>query len=132
VGVTNPKSAISFVAVLPQWRCSKIQSVPGGRSRGGARRSAWRIPGITALTGHVLLVPVYFVARWWELSRQPFGFDDWPGEPGWPAGSGSSEWRPGEMPLFMSSLLLWTIIFCACLVAGLIGLARRRTTKAGE
>jgi hypothetical protein len=92
----------------------------------------WRIPGITALTGHVLLVPLYLVARWWELSRQPFGSDHWPGEPGWPAGSGSSEWRPGEMPLLVSWLVLWIIILCAYLVAGLIALARRRTTQADE
>jgi len=77
-------------------------------------------------------VPFYFVARPWDLSRQPLGFNHWPGEPGWPAGSGSSEWRPGELPLIVSWLLLWVIIFCACLVAWLVALARRRTSHARE
>lgn len=86
----------------------------------------WRIPAIAALAGHLLIVPLYFAARRWDLSRQPLGFGHWPGEPGWPAGSGSSEWRPGELLLMVSWLLVLVFILCAGTAAGLVALIRRR------
>lgn len=104
------------------------RGVPRGRSRGHAQWSVWWVPGITALVGHVLLVPLYFAARSWDLYTHPLGSNHWPGEPGWPAGSGSSEWRPGEVLVIVSWVLLWVVVLCACLVAGLIASARRHTS----
>jgi hypothetical protein len=85
----------------------------------------WLIPGVVAAAGHVLLVPLYFASRWWDLSRQPFGFGHWPGESGWPAGSGSSEWGPGVAFLIVIWLLLVIGILCASLLAGLLAVLRR-------
>ena len=99
--------------------------MPEGRAGGASRSSVWRIPGVIAAAGHVLLVPLYFAARWWDLSRQPFGFSHWPGESGWPAGSGSSEWGPGVLPLMVTWLVLLVVTLCACTVAGLVALIRR-------
>lgn len=78
------------------------------------------------MAGHLLLVPLYVAARRWDLSRHPLGFGHWPGEPGWPAGSGSSEWRPGELLLMVSWLLVLVVILCAGIAAALHALIRRR------
>ena len=85
-----------------------------------------------AVAGHVLLVPLYFAARWYDLSRQPFGFGHWPGEPLWPAGSGSSEWGPGFVPLLVIWLLLLVVVLCASTVAGLVALSRRLRHHVGS
>ena len=77
------------------------------------------------MAGHLLLVPLYFAARQRDLSKQPLGFGHWPGEPAWPAGSGSSDWSPGEVPLILGWLLVLSVIFCACIAAGLVTLTSR-------
>jgi hypothetical protein len=59
------------------------------------------------------------------VSRQPFGFGHWPGEPRWPAGNGSSEWGPGVAPVLVIWLLLSVVILCAYSVAGLVALTMR-------
>ena len=95
------------------------------RRREGSRPSVWRIPGVMAAAGCALLVPLYFAARWWDLSRQPLGFGHWPGEPGYPAGNGASEWGPGVAPIMVIWLLLSVVVLGAYTVAGLVALIVR-------
>ena len=88
------------------------------------RWSVWRIPLLTGLVGHVLLVPLYLAARRSDLARVPLGEGHWPGEPAWPAGSGSSEWGPGVLPVLVSWLVLWVLVLLACLAALVVALDR--------
>ncbi len=98
----------------------------GGRAEGGSRsRSVRRTTGVVALAAHVLLVPGYFAFRWWDVSKPPFGVGHWPGESGWPAGSGSSEWGPGVLPVMAVWLLVLVVGLCTCIVGGLVVLIRR-------
>ncbi len=70
----------------------------------------WRVWRRGVLAAHVLLVPFWWVAREVDLARRPLGDGVWPGEPGWPAGSGSAEWLPGQLPTVLAVLLLWLVV----------------------
>ena len=85
----------------------------------------WKLPLTTAGVGVALLAPWYVAARQWDLARVPLGSGHWPGESGWPAGSGASEFGPGVLPLIVGVLLLVLAAALAALVAALIAGLRR-------
>lgn len=74
---------------------------------------------LLAVAGHLLLLPIYLAARHWDLAQHPLGQGHWPGEAGWPAGSGSSDWQVGQLPVLVSWLLLLIVLFSGCAVLGL-------------